>query len=396
MRNFSTLLLLLLLGCVQAHHVSSDSSEQTTSEDTSKPILPGAYDTERYLPLLKGKKVGVVANYTATIGSTHLVDSLLSMGIEVVKIFGPEHGFRGNSEAGEQVKHEVDPQTNLPIISLYGKHKKPSPENLKRLDVVVFDIQDVGVRFFTYISTLHYILEACAENNLPCIVLDRPNPNGNYIDGPVLEKSHKSFVGMHEIPVVYGMTIGELGLMMNGEGWLKNGVSCELEVIKCQNWTHDKIYELPLKASPNLPNMTAVYLYPSLCFFEGTVVSAGRGTDFPFQTYGHPNLPQRGFSFTPRSIKGFSLHPKFKGVLCQGVDLQDSTEYRKLSLSFLLDAYQQIGNKTFFNSFFEKLAGTSQLREQIVNGMTEAEIRQSWQEDLNIFKQKRAKYLLYE
>jgi uncharacterized protein YbbC (DUF1343 family) len=363
-------------------------------------ITPGAYNIEEYRTILKDKKVAVVANHTSLIGETHLVDSLLSVGINVVSIFSPEHGFRGNAGAGEYVDNGVDIKTGLPLISLYGKNKKPTKEQLKGVDCVVFDIQDVGVRFYTYLSTMHYVMEACAENNVECVILDRPNPNGFYVDGPVLDTAYRSFVGMHKIPLIHGMTLGELAMMINGEGWLKAGVKCDIKVIKCKNYDHTKLYELPVKPSPNLPNMTSVYLYPSLALFEGTVVSVGRGTDFPFQTFGHPEYKYE-FTFTPRSIKGVSMHPKHKGKVCHGIDLRDINtdsiiNNPGLNIEWLYMAYNAYGRKDkFFNKFIRNLYGSQQLEKDILDGKTPDQIKLSWHDDILMFEQIRKKYLLY-
>ena len=371
------------------------------SQNKYGKIIPAAERFSEYKSLLKGKNIALVANQASLVEDEHLVDFLLSKKINLVRIFSPEHGFRGQADAGEKVKDGFDSQTGLSVISLYGNHKKPYPEDLKGVDLVVFDLQDVGVRFYTYLSTLHYMMEACAENNLPLLVLDRPNPNAHYIDGPVLESDCKSFVGMHPVPIVYGMTIGEYARMINGEKWLKDGVQCKLTVIELDNWSRDSRYELPVKPSPNLPNYQSIQLYPSLCFFEGTVVSAGRGTDFPFQTFGHPLMNQKNFKFKPRSIEGASKNPKFRDKLCFGKDLRtaDVDELRlkqKLNLSFLLDAYSELNGKTkFFNAFFEKLAGTKDLRQQITEGKSEEQIRQTWQKRLNRFKLMRKKYMIY-
>ena len=371
------------------------------SQNKSNHITPAAERFSAYQSLLKNKNIALVANQASLVGDQHLVDFLFSKNINLVKIFSPEHGFRGNADAGEKVQDGIDSKTNLPIVSLYGKHKKPYPEDFKGINLVVFDLQDVGVRFYTYLSTLHYMMEACAENNIPLIVLDRPNPNAHYIDGPVLEMEHTSFVGKHPVPVVYGMTIGEYGKMINGEKWLKNGIHCDLTIIPCDNWNRNSIYKLPVKPSPNLPNYQSIQLYPSLCFFEGTVVSAGRGTDFPFQAYGHPLLSKAKFEFKPRSIEGASKNPKFKGQVCGGedlrlIDIENLRERKQLDLSFLLKAYSALNEKTqFFNSFFEKLAGTKQLRQQIIQGKTESEIRESWRAKLDKFKLIRKKYLIY-
>ena len=364
-------------------------------------LKTGAENFEEYISFLEGKQVAVVANQSSLLGTEHLVDVLLAKKIQITRIFSPEHGFRGDADAGEKIADGNDKKTGLPIVSLYGKHYRPSAEDLKDVDVVVFDIQDVGVRFYTYLSTLHYVMEACAEQGKQVIVLDRPNPNGHYVDGPVLEKKYKSFVGMHPVPVVYGMSIGEYAQMINGEKWLKNKMQCDLKVIPCKNWDRKIPYLLPVKPSPNLPNQLSIALYPSLCFFEGTVVSAGRGTDSPFQIYGHPSFTNNDFYFTPRSITGASKYPKFKGQECVGYDLrginiQEFRNRKKIDLSFLLTAYRESKSKTeFFNAFFEKLAGTAKLRSQIENSLSENEIRASWEKDRNKFMAIRAKYLIY-
>lgn len=373
----------------------------------------------RNIELLKDKKVGVVANQTSISGTievhytefpkegiesfykkeyVHLVDELIWDKINIVKIFAPEHGFRGTADAGELIVDGKDTKTNLPIISLYGNNKKPKPEQLEGIDILVFDLQDVGARFYTYISSLHYVMEACAENNIPLLVLDRPNPNGSIIDGPILEKEHKSFVGMHEIPVLHGMTIGEYAKMINGEKWLKDGLQCNLTVIPCLNYSHDMKYSLPVKPSPNLPNNQSINLYASLCFFEGTNVSLGRGTEKQFQIYGSPFLPESefDFSFTPQPNFG-AKDPVHNGKLCFGEDLTEIRKVHRLELKWLLKAYENTSDKTvFFNDFFTKLAGTKKLREQIEAGMTEKEIRKTWQEGLEQFKEVRKKYLIYE
>ena len=363
-------------------------------------IVTGDEQTSVYFPLLQGKRVAVVANQSSIIGKTHLVDSLLSSGIRVVRIFSPEHGFRGNKGAGEKVKNGRDVQTGLPVISLYGKHKKPTREDLQNVDVVLFDLQDVGVRFYTYISTMTLVMQACAENHVPLIILDRPNPNGFYVDGPVLKPGFTSFVGMHPVPVVYGMTLGEYARMVNGEHWLKDGVTCNLTVIPLKHYTRNMMVKLPVKPSPNLPDWKAVYLYPSLCFFEGTIVSVGRGTNKPFQIYGYPGM-NGNYVFTPKSTPGASLHPKLENKTSRGESLTAFAEnYRKnppqLHLQWLLKAYHELSGKhTFFNNYFDKLAGTDQLRKQIEAGFTEVQIRQSWQKDLKKFMKIRKKYLLY-
>ena len=366
-------------------------------------IQTGAEQTDMYLPMLEGKRLGIVANQTSVISNTHLVDSLISLGDEVVsirKVFSPEHGFRGEAEAGLIIEDEVDARTGLSVISLYGRNRKPSAEALNDLDAIIFDIQDVGARFYTYISTLFYVMQACAENDKELIMLDRPNPNGFYVDGPVLDTNYRSFVGMHEVPVVYGMTIGEYALMINGEGWLGNGLVCDLEVISCLNYDHTMYYALPVSPSPNLPNMNSVYLYPSTCFFEGTVISEGRGTEFPFETFGHPLLENADFTFVPKSIPGKSANPKLIGEACKGMDLRylrNSTKHdRRINLSWLLFAYENYPDKeNFFIPYFEKLAGSAQLRRQIMEGITEDEIRSTWSDELAAFKKIRKKYLLY-
>lgn len=390
---------------------------QVASEAINTDIKTGADNHEQYMPLLKGKKVGVVTNQTGIVnydsiymlpdkdGRTHqeaykqktllLPDFLLQMKIDVKKIYAPEHGFRGTADAGELIKDGKDTKTGLPIISLYGNNKKPSAEQLKGIDVLVFDLQDVGARFYTYISSLHYIMEACAEANIPLIILDRPNPNGGIVDGPTLEKENSSFVGMHQIPVLHGMTIGEYGKMINGEKWLKNGVQCDLTVIACTSYKRDMPYNLPVKPSPNLPNDKAINLYASLCFFEGTNVSLGRGTDKQFQIYGSPDLPNTGFSFTPMPNEG-AKEPPLKGKLCYGEDLSKIDKVKRLEVKWLIKAYSETADKSkFFIPFFTKLAGTKKLQEQIVAGKNEAEIRKSWEPGLAAFKQMRKKYLIY-
>ncbi|WP_200976284.1 exo-beta-N-acetylmuramidase NamZ domain-containing protein [Echinicola sp. 20G] len=370
------------------------------NKSAEDPILPAADQPEKYLPLLKGKKVGLVANQTSILtqsNNQHLVDFLLSEGITVQKIFVPEHGFRGDADAGEVIANDTDKDTGIPLVSLYGVNKKPSEEALMDIDVVVFDFQDVGVRFYTYISTMHYVMEACAEQNKPMIIMDRPNPNGDYIDGPILDKAYKSFVGMHPIPVVHGLTMGELAQMINGEGWLKNGVKADINVIPVANWDHSMHYSLPIKPSPNLPNDVSIRLYPSLCFFEGTDISVGRGTYYPFQVFGAPAPKYGEFTFTPESIQGMSKHPPHEGELCFGTDLRESDLSHQFTLKYLLEMYQKSGLKEkFFNNFFNKLAGSDQLKKDILAGKTEAEIKAGWQAGLDAYKSKREKYLLYQ
>lgn len=367
----------------------------------SAPI-PAAHLTPKYLDYLKNKRVALVVNQSSTIKNVHLVDSLLRLNINLKKIFCPEHGFRGNEDAGATVTNSIDSSTNLPIISLYGKNKKPNASDLKDIDIVVFDLQDVGVRFYTYLSTLHYVMEACAENKIRLLVLDRPNPNGYYIDGPIMQAEHTSYVGLHPVPIVYGMTIAEYAKMINGEGWLKNKVKCYLQIVRNAEYTHASKYTLPIKPSPNLIDQDAITLYPSLCLFEGTVISVGRGTYQPFKVFGHPKLSMYSFQFTPQSIPGMSLEPPNKNETCFGLNLNDyvndSTQsLGKIHLEWLLDAYKNYPEKEkFFNPFFEKLVGNKQLKQQIMDGKSEEEIRESWNKDLENFKLIRAKYLLYK
>lgn len=366
-----------------------------------KPLRLGADRMEILLPLLKDKQVGLVVNQTSVLsdGHTHLLDILLARGVQVKKVFAPEHGFRGVADAGEEVADSRDIRTGIPIISIYGKNKKPSAAQLADLNVVVFDIQDVGARFFTYISTMHYIMEACAENGKTLVVLDRPNPN-DFIDGPVLEKTQRSFVGMHPIPVLHGLTVGELARMINGEGWLACAPdTCMLTVVELQNWQHGDPYWLPVKPSPNLPNDQSVRLYPSLCFFEGTNISVGRGTYNPFQVIGFPDKKYGTYTFTPVALDGFDKNPLHKGKVCYGSDLTGYPFEGGLTLRFFLDFYEKAGSeKAFFFSrpqWFDLLAGTKKLRWQIVKGMTEEEIRATWKEDLDTYKILRKKYVLY-
>jgi len=367
-------------------------------------LVVGCNRTELYLPLLKGKRVGIVANQTSVIFKAHgefvhLVDSLLALQVDIKKVFSPEHGFRGNADAGEEVKDGLDTKTGLPLVSLYGDHKKPRPEELKDLDVVIFDIQDVGVRFYTYISTLHYMMEACAEANIPVLILDRPNPNGNYVDGPTLEPENKSFLGMHPIPLVHGMTIGEYAQMINGEHWLEQGLQCDLTVIPVKNYNHQTSYSIPIRPSPNLPNDQAIKLYPSLGLFEGTNINAGRGTEFQFQIYGAPFLDTSDFNFTYTPVENFgSKNPKHKGKLCYGEDLRSVKTNDEVSLKWIIKAYKNATDKSlvFNTNNFTKHAGTNTLQKQIEAGLTEEQIKVTWQEDLNRFKAIREKYLIYK
>ena len=393
--------LCIVLFAVFLNSCLNAQKKDTSVNSTGNEIIVGAERTNEYFPLLAGKNIGVVANQTSMIDNTHLVDSLVSTGFNIVKVFGPEHGFRGQAADGEMVHHEIDQQTGIPIFSLYGSNKKPSAEILAGINVIIFDIQDVGARFYTYISTLTYVMEACAENNIEFLILDRPNPHGDYVDGPVLEKEFLSFVGLHSVPVVHGMTVGEYARMINGEGWLKDGMKCNLEIIRCINYNHKILYELPIPPSPNLPNNTAIQLYPSLCFFEGTIISVGRGTEFPFQVIGHPDYRVGSFVFTPHEIPGVAIHPKYEGEVCYGQSLKgfaenSLTKERRLHLSWLINLYDFFKDRDdFFTPYFDKLAGTDHLRMQVVEGLKEEEIRASWQADLNKFRQIRKKYLIY-
>ncbi|MDT0553916.1 DUF1343 domain-containing protein [Urechidicola sp. P050] len=364
-----------------------------------KEIIVSANRTSAYLPLLQNKKVAIVSNQTSVIfkenGNTHIIDSLLSLNINVVKAFAPEHGFRGKADAGEHVEDGIDTKTGLPIISLHGKNRKPQPDTLEGVDIVLFDIQDVGVRFYTYISTMSNVMEACAEQGIPVIVLDRPNPNGHYIDGPTLKPEHKSFLGMHPIPLVYGMTIGEYAHMVNGEGWLKNNIKCDLIVIELINYTHHSEYHLPIRPSPNLPNDQSINLYPSLGFFEGTPINAGRGTEFQFQRYGSPNFPISEFTYTPAPNFG-SKYPKHEGKECNGVDLSTTPRQSKVNMTWLVDAYQKSPDKeAFFGKTFTIHAGSPKLKEQLKNGLSALEIESSWKVEIEKFKQIREKHLIY-
>lgn len=365
-------------------------------------IRVGAEQLADYLPLLRGRNVAVVGNHTSLVCGKHLVDTLLSLGITVKKIFCPEHGFRGDVEAGKFIQNQVDDKTGIPLVSIYGKNKKPTPQNLRGIDIIIVDLQDVGVRFYTYISTLHYVMEACAENKVQVVVLDRPNPNGFFVDGPVLDTAYRSFVGLHPVPLVYGMTIGEYAQMINGERWLKNGVQCGLRVIRCRGYNHSITYAPPVKPSPNLPNLTSILLYPSLGLFEGTVVSVGRGTDSPFLVFGYPEFPLKNFHFTPAEMLGASLNPPYKDELCFGLDLRDYSvgfflEDRRVNLDWLIFAYRSYaGDEPFFNKFFHNLAGSNLLRKQIENGLSADRIREAWKPGVEAFMKVRAKYLLYD
>ncbi|HQA73970.1 DUF1343 domain-containing protein [Flavobacterium sp.] len=398
-KNTVLLFVLLILSCGSSIKKieNKERKEVVSFEKKFQEIKTGADNFTYYLPLLKGKKVGIVTNQTGILSNkTHLVDFLLEKNINLQKIFAPEHGFRGSADAGEHVIDGKDSKTGLPIVSLYGDNKKPKPEQLKGIDVMLFDLQDVGVRFYTYISSLHYIMEACAENNVELIVLDRPNPNGSIVDGPILEKENSSFVGMHVIPLLHGMTIGEYAQMIDGEKWLKNGIQCSLKVIPCLNYKREMSYSLPVKPSPNLPNDQSINLYASLCLFEGTTISVGRGTEMQFQIYGSPYLPKSSFSFTPKPNFG-AKDPVYNGKLCYGENLTTIPKVSNLELKWLMKAYNETPDKTkFFNPFFTKLAGTKKLQQQIEAGIPEFEIRKSWEKGLNDFKTMRKKYLIYD
>ena len=365
-----------------------------TFSSMGQKLVLGADRTNAYLDHLQNKKVGVVGNQTSMIANTHLVDSLLNLGIDIITVFSPEHGFRGKADAGAIIGDGIDSKTGIPIISLYGKNKKPKNEQLQGIDILVFDIQDVGVRFYTYISTLHYVMEAAAESNIKVIVLDRPNPNGHYVDGPILDTTFCSFVGMHPIPIVHGMTIGEYAKMINGEDWIAN--RCELIVIEMENYTHNTNYDLPIKPSPNLPTAKAVNLYPSLCLFEGTNISIGRGTDYPFQHFGAPYL-KSNYSFIPKSGAG-SKYPKYENTECFGTDLRFQDNFlTTINLNWIIEAYNQCSEKeVFFNNFFDKLAGTDKLKKQIISEMTAKEIKASWKEGLEEFRKVKKNYLIYQ
>ena len=389
MKNNLSLILLLAISLTSCAQIKDETENVTTI------IKPGAYQTVEYTNLVKGQKIAVVANKSSEINNISLIDTLISLNQNIVKIFSPEHGFRVNEDAGENVEDDVDSKTGLKIISLHGDNKKPKSRQLENVDIMLFDLQDVGVRFYTYISTLHYVMEACAENNIPLIILDRPNPNAHYVDGPMLENKYKSFVGMHNVPIVYGMTIGEYGMMINGEGWLKDNIKCDLTVIRIKNYNHNKKYNLPYRPSPNLPNSKSINLYPSLCLFEGTKISIGRGTEMQFQIFGSPELTNMNFTFTPHPNFG-SKKPKFNGSKCHGKDLRASDNLSEINIQWLINAYSNYPNKeVFFNNFFNKLAGTNKLKQQVIDGKSSKEISDSWKKGVDKFKQTRGKYLIY-
>lgn len=370
---------------LQCQSPSEDSNNQT------QVIIPGAHQIDQYDDLIRGKRLGLCVNHTSLVNNTHLVDTLLSLDYDLQKIYTPEHGYRGTADAGEIVAH--DKLDQLEVISLYGKNKKPTATQLAGIDVMIFDLQDVGTRFFTYISTMHYLMEACAEANIPLIVLDRPNPN-DFIDGPVLDTAFRSFVGMHPIPVVHGLTVGELAKMIQGERWLSQEKSPDLTVISVKNWKHGVPYELPVKPSPNLPNQNAINWYPTLCFFEGTTLSVGRGTAFPFEVIGSPLYPDSSFSFTPISTAG-AKYPKLENQLCYGIDFRQQTPPRFIDLDLLISVYHKMEGNDFFNGYFNTLAGNDELQERIKKQVDAATIRNSWQPGLEAYRQLRLKYLIY-
>ena len=396
--KIQALIILFFLNLLQYFAVGQSNDPIFCNDEVSV----GAANFDSYLPLLVNKKVALVGNHSSLVEKTHLVDTLLALEVDLVKIFSPEHGFRGEADAGEKVNSRQDNKTGLPIISLYGSHKKPTIDDLQGVEVVVFDIQDVGARFYTYISTLHLVMEACAEQKIKLLVLDRPNPNGFYVDGPVLNPAFKSFVGMHPVPIVHGLTVGEYAQMINGENWLPNELICDLTVVKCHNWDHSKLYRLPVKPSPNLPNMLSVYLYPSLCLFEGTVVSVGRGTDFPFQVIGHPRYNNSDFSFIPKPTVG-AKSPKLEGVKCNGINFIESglsvmQNQKQLQLKWFLEFYKDLTLKDRFflsNNFINLLVGDAEFKTMVLAGKTEADIRASWEPALANYKKKRKRYLLY-
>ena len=362
-------------------------------------ISVGSNQLDEYLPEIKNLNIGVIANSTSRIksnkSSIHLIDSLLKLNINVKKVFSPEHGFRGEADAGEKIKNSIDLKTGLEIVSLYGSNKKPSKEQLKGLEILIFDIQDVGARFYTYISTLHYVMEAAAENDIKLILLDRPNPNAHYVDGPILDPNFKSFIGMHPVPIVHGMTIGEYAKMINSEGWLKNKIKCDIKIIEIKNYNRAVIYDLPVKPSPNLPNMQSINLYPSLCLFERTSVSIGRGTNLQFQIIGNPEWVNKSFAFTPISMPG-AKNPKHINKKCYGEDLRSYPLLSEINLGWIINAYNNSNDKkAFFKSGFNKLAGNQKLQEQIIDGISEKDIKLSWKEGIDKFKMIRSKYLIY-
>lgn len=386
----SLCLSLLFLRCTERRN-----TESAGEADSKASLAVGAGQFDKYLPLLSDKRVALVVNHTSMVGKTHLADTLKALGVNLTKIFAPEHGFRGTADPGEHVEDGVDRKLGLPVVSLYGDNRKPKGEQLTDTDILIFDIQDVGTRFYTYISTLHYVMEACAENNKKLLVLDRPNPNG-FTDGPMLDTAYRSFVGMHPIPIVHGLTVGELAQMINGEGWIDGKLKCELEVIPVLNWERNEFYSCPVRPSPNLPNDQSIRLYPSLCFFEGTVISVGRGTQTPFQVIGHPLLKDMPYQFTPVSIEGMMKNPSFENETCYGIDLRNTPVERRLNIQYVIDMYNAYPDKkNFFNNYFNTLAGNETLRKQIEEGVSEATIREGWQPGLDHYLQFRKQYLIY-
>jgi|SRR5688500_7743937 len=396
-RNASCLLfLLIVMECSPKPALPSGDLPSSNNPPAKVDVMVGADQLDVLLPMLKNRNVALVVNHTSLVGQTHLTDTLQALGIIIKKVFAPEHGFRGSAADGEKINDGFDARSGLPIVSLYGNNRKPTPEQLTDVDIVIFDIQDVGTRFYTYISTMHYVMEACAEQGKKMIILDRPNPNGNYVDGPMRVPELKSFVGMHPIPIVHGLTVGELAQMINGERWLENGLKCDIEIVRLKNWSHQDSYSLPVKPSPNLPNDQAVKLYPSLCLFEGTVVSVGRGTDTPFLIIGNPEFKHMAFSFTPRPMPGMSNDPPQNGKTCYGMDLSEVEVEPGINLKYLLDFYHKYPDKDkFFIGSFDRLAGTPVLKEQIKKGLTEEQIKETWQEGLQAYQEMRKKYLLY-
>ncbi len=415
-KNTVLIFVVLLFSCGNKSKLEAGSKKLEVAPEKNLEIIVGANQTEKYLPFLNGKKVGVVANQTSVIfidnnneiatslktprndNYTHIVDSLIALNVNITKVFSPEHGFRGKADAGELVSDGQDIETGLPIFSLHGKSKKPSKAQLENVDIMIFDIQDVGVRFYTYISTLHHVMEACAENNIPLLILDRPNPNGHYIDGPTMKETHRSFLGMHPIPLVHGMTIGEYAKMVNGQKWLANGIQCDISIIPAKNYTHQTPYSLPIRPSPNLPNDQSIKLYPSLGLFEGTTINAGRGTELQFQRYGAPFLDDKvfTFSYTPEANFG-AKYPKHKGEICYGEDLADNDLKNRVTLKWLIKAYNNSNDKqaVFNTDSFTKHSGTAKLQQQIIEGMSEADIIATWQDDLETYKEMRKQYLIY-
>lgn len=397
----NTLLFVVFTSFFACEAQTKNHQKKETEELSRTQLVLGIEQIHSMLQVINNKKIGIVGNQTSILPlenrNIHLVDTLLSHQVEIIRVFAPEHGFRGKADAGEQVKDDIDARTGIPIVSLYGKQKKPNKEHLQGIDLLIFDIQDVGVRFYTYISTLHYVMEACAENNIPLLVLDRPNPNGHYIDGPILEKEYESFVGMHPIPIVHGMSIGEYAMMINGEKWLAKGQMADLFVLEVKNYNMGMPYVLPIPPSPNLPSTHSISWYPSTCFFEGTNVNEGRGTETPFELFGSPYLDETiyGFSYVPQPNKG-SKYPKHEGKTCFGTDLRSIEAPDFLEMKYLIEAYQNTSNQNdFFIPFFEQLAGTSQLRKQVEAGLTSEEISSTWQEGLEKYKAMAKKYYLY-